>query len=226
MLIDMHMHIWPGSADSHMSLKDAVDQGKKLGLDGICITDHDSLEIREEAEKYSKKTGYPIFVGVEILTYEGDIVVFGIDEVPDRMLHVWELLDIIEKNNGVAIAAHPYRKNNRGLEDGIKDVYERLDGIEVLNGNTPIDLNTEANNISVALNLGRVGASDAHHKHEVGRYATKFNKKITSVEELIDEIRGGEFLPATYAGGGYHLNHDNSKLKANKDAGIIIHRGA
>jgi len=209
-----------------MSLEDAVDQGKRLGLDGICITDHDSLDIKEEAGRYSEETGYPIFVGVEILTYEGDIVVFGLDEVPDRMLHVCELLEIVEKNNGVAIAAHPYRKNNRGLGDGIKDVYERLNGIEVLNGNTPIDLNIEANNISVALDLGRIGASDAHHKHEVGRYATKFNKKITSTEELVDEIRGGEFLPVTYIAGGYHLNNNSGKLKANKDAGIIIHRGA
>ncbi len=220
MLLDMHMHVWPTSDDSHMTLEDAVAQGKKLGLDGICITDHDSLAIRERAAEYSKKIGYPIFVGVEILTYEGDIVVFGLDEVPSRMLHVEELLDIVEKAKGVAIVAHPYRKNNRGLGDKIKEVYKRLAGVEVLNGNTPIELNIEADNITRALGIGRIGASDAHYKHEVGRYATKFDRKISSVEELIVELKNGNFIPATYDNGHYHLN-DGDRLRANKLAGII-----
>lgn len=220
MLLDMHMHIWPTSRDSHMTLEDAVDQAIKLGLDGICVTDHDSLEIREKAAEYSRKTGYPIFVGVEILTYQGDVVVFGLDEVPEEMLHVGELLDLVEEREGAAIVAHPFRRNNRGLGDGIKDVYERLAGVEVLNGNTPIELNIEADNLTRRLKVGRVGASDAHYKHEVGRYATKFSRKISSVEELITELREGKFLPATYDEGAYHLN-DGGALRANKYAGII-----
>ena len=220
MLLDMHMHIWPTSTDSHMTLEDAVDQARKLGLDGICITDHDNLDIRERAAEYSKKTGYPIFVGVEILTYQGDVVVFGLDEVPEGMLHVGELLDIVEERGGAAIVAHPFRKNNRGLGDEIRDVYERLAGVEVLNGNTPIELNTEADDLTRELKLGRVGASDAHYKHEVGRYATKFAAKINSVEELINELRSGNFVPATYEGEGYYLN-TGIKLRANRHAGII-----
>ncbi|GLI55738.1 histidinol-phosphatase [Propionigenium maris DSM 9537] len=220
MLLDMHMHIWPTSRDSHMTLEDAVDQARELGLDGICVTDHDNLEIRERAAEYSRKTGYPIFVGVEILTYQGDVVVFGLDEVPEEMLHVGELLDLVEKRGGAAIVAHPFRRNNRGLGEGIKDVYERLTGVEVLNGNTPIELNIEADNLTRRLEVGRVGASDAHYKHEVGRYATKFSRKISSVEELICELREGKFLPATYDEGIYHLN-DGTTLRANKFAGII-----
>lgn len=220
MLIDMHMHIWPTSTDSHMTLEDAVDQGKKLGLDGICITDHDSLDIRERAAEYSKKTGYPIFVGVEILTYQGDVVVFGLDEVPKRMLHVEELLDIVEGRGGAAIVAHPFRRNNRGLGEGIRGVHERLAGVEVLNGNTPIDLNIEADNLTRELEVGRVGASDAHRKHEVGRYATKFTVEITNVDELICELKDGNFVPATYENGSYHLN-TGIRLKPNRTAGII-----
>ena len=225
MLLDMHMHIWPTSTDSYMTLEDAVDQAKELGLDGICITDHDSLEIKEKANRYSEKIGYPIFVGVEILTYQGDVVVFGMDELPDRMLHVEELLDLVEEEGGAAIAAHPFRKNNRGLGEGIGDIYARLAGVEVLNGNTPIDLNVEADNLTRELEIGRVGASDAHHKHEVGRYATKFDKRISSIEELVYELRSGNFVPATYESGSYHLNIGN-KLRANRDAGIIISKGA
>ncbi len=220
MLLDMHMHIWPTSRDSHMTLEDAVDQARKLGLDGICVTDHDSLDIRERAAEYSRITGYPIFVGVEILTYQGDVVVFGLDEVPEEMLHVEELLDLVEERGGAAIVAHPFRKNNRGLGNGIKNVYERLSGVEVLNGNTPIELNIEADNLTRKLSVGRIGASDAHYKHEVGRYATKFSRKISSVEELIAELREGKFLPATYDEGVYHLN-DGDALRANKFAGII-----
>lgn len=55
----------------------------------------------------------------------------------------------------------------------------------------------------------------------MGRYATKFQRKIGSVEELIEELRGGRFLPATYIQGRYHIN-DGKDLLANPGAGIII----
>lgn len=106
MIIDTHIHAYPTSQDSHMTLEEIVAQAKLIGLDGICITDHDSNEITEKAHEYREQTGFPIFVGVEILTFEGDMIVFGLDRIPEEKVHTRYLLDLIKKENGVGISAH------------------------------------------------------------------------------------------------------------------------
>ena len=65
MLIDMHIHESTCSADSQMTLEEIVATAKERGLDAICITDHDSMGLKERAEAYSREVGFPIFVGVE-----------------------------------------------------------------------------------------------------------------------------------------------------------------
>ena len=49
-----------------------VEIAKRRGLDGICITDHDSMGLKEFAAEYSEKTGFPIFVGIDLFL-QGDI---------------------------------------------------------------------------------------------------------------------------------------------------------
>ena len=82
MIIDMHMHEMRYSGDSFLRLENMVEIAKHRGLDGICITDHDSMGLKEFAAEYSEKTGFPIFVGIEFYSLQGDIVAFGIEDYP------------------------------------------------------------------------------------------------------------------------------------------------
>lgn len=63
-----------------------VEIAKRRGLDGICITDHDSMGLKEFAAEYSEKTGFPIFVGIEFYSLQGDIVAFGIEDYPKERI--------------------------------------------------------------------------------------------------------------------------------------------
>ena len=56
MIIDMHMHEMRYSGDSFLRLENMVEIAKHRGLDGICITDHDSMGLKEFAAEYSEKT--------------------------------------------------------------------------------------------------------------------------------------------------------------------------
>ena len=47
MFIDLHMHEKTFSKDSFLSLREMVDIARKKRLDGICITDHDDIGIKE-----------------------------------------------------------------------------------------------------------------------------------------------------------------------------------
>ena len=60
MLIDLHMHEMTYSKDSFLALPRMVEIAREKGLDGICITDHDSMGLKDFAEEYSGKTGFPI----------------------------------------------------------------------------------------------------------------------------------------------------------------------
>ena len=75
MIIDIHIHEKTFSSDSQLSLEEIVQQAKNMGIDGICITDHDSNQIKEKAKAYSAQANYPIFVG-PVYTWK-DILVLG-----------------------------------------------------------------------------------------------------------------------------------------------------
>ena len=65
MFVDTHMHEMTCSKDSFLKLEEMVEIAREKGLGAICITDHDDMGLKEYAAEYSKKTGFPIFVGIE-----------------------------------------------------------------------------------------------------------------------------------------------------------------
>ena len=58
MFVDLHMHERTFSKDSFLTLKEIVEIAKEKGLDGVCITDHDDIGIKEYAEQYSRAVSY------------------------------------------------------------------------------------------------------------------------------------------------------------------------
>ncbi|WP_048602658.1 PHP-associated domain-containing protein [Rubeoparvulum massiliense] len=202
MLIDTHMHEKTYSGDSHQALEEIVKTARERGLDAVCITDHESNRLWDEAHRYAKENGFPIFVGTEILTKEGDLVVFGLTDLPEEMLHAQDLIRLVDQAGGVCISAHPYRTNNRGLGNHLRDV-EGLAGVEAFNGNTPPHHNLMAYAVATELGLPMFGASDAHWAHQVGKYATIFPDGIRDEQDLIAAIRSKEVRPAVYYEGEY-----------------------
>lgn len=204
MLIDMHMHEKTFSADSFLSLDEIVAAAREKGLDGICITDHDSIGLREQAARYSEETGFPIFVGVEYYSLEGDIVAFGIDSLPKGRISAQEFVNYVKEQGGVCFSAHPFRNNNRGLKEALTAV-SGLDGVEVLNGSTSPEANQKAHDYAKSLGLQTIGASDCHTTDKVGRFATFFPEKIRCVEDLIRAFKTMTLRPAVFMDGGYQV---------------------
>jgi len=71
MIIDMHVHESLYSPCAEMRLEEAVAAARFYGLDGICITNHDSLEIQNSAGEYLRSVNFPVFIGAEISAAEG-----------------------------------------------------------------------------------------------------------------------------------------------------------
>lgn len=202
MIFDLHIHEATYSDDSSIWLKDIVTEAKRKGLNGICITDHESDNLKHKALDISREMAFPIIVGIEILTTDGDLLVFGIEKYPTEQVSAQELIDWTHERGGVCIAAHPYRQNNRGLEDHLLKV-SGMTAIEGLNGRTPDSENLKAVNTASKLWLPMTGGSDAHLIHEVGSVATRFEVSIRTESDLVEALKSGQYHPVVYNEGTY-----------------------
>ncbi len=74
--IEMHLHS-KYSLDSRMNFDDIVKGCRKKGIDAVCITDHNTLE---GALAFKKQNDFPIILGEEIKTTEGEVIGYFLSE--------------------------------------------------------------------------------------------------------------------------------------------------
>jgi predicted metal-dependent phosphoesterase TrpH len=190
MLIDMHVHT-RFSPCSIIRIRQLPRKIQEAGIDGVCITDHDTTASLSLLKSLSDTSGICIIVGIEYTTSRGDFLIFGpVEYIPPGM-SAEKILKWAKKEGGIAIPAHPFRKS-RPADPGILSSFEIL---EVLNGrNRPEENESCANWLKRHGNNKRgIGGSDAHTLEEVGRIVTVFEKNIHGVEDLIRELRHGKY---------------------------------
>ena len=207
MLVDMHLHESTHSADSFLKLPEIIAIAKARGLDAICITDHDSMGMKDYAEEYSRQYDFPIFVGVEFFSLQGDITAWGIDSFPDHRVPAQEFIDHVNRSGGFCVSCHPFRNNNRGLEDNLRRV-KGLHGVEVLNGSTDPEACRKALRYARELDLKTIGASDAHVPEKVARYVTWLPETVTTLPDFVSLLHASRPKPAIWNGSAYDVVDD------------------
>jgi predicted metal-dependent phosphoesterase TrpH len=208
MLIDLHTHSYPRSDDSFMSADELIEAAKRLGLDGVCLTDHDAFWSPDETRALSRRHDFLVLPGVELNTDSGHVLVFGLDRYLFGMHKPAFLRELVDQKGGVMIAAHPYRR--RFLEEPGRKAESRgemldqasgdeffgyCDAIEGINGRGSAQENWFSLDLRHRLAMRSTGGSDAHRIGQFGTAATRFQEKITGLTDLIEEIRQGRFCP-------------------------------
>ena len=204
MLVDMHLHALPNSTDSFLTLEEIVTLAKRRGLDAICLTDHDSMGGREMAAEYSRKVGFPIFLGVEYFSLWGDITAWGIDSFPDQRGGAQSFIDQVNAAGGFCVSCHPFRNNKRGFEDHLRDA-RGLHGVEVLNGSADMEANRTALRYCRELGLKAIGASDAHVPQQVGKYVTWLPERVDCLQDFVAQLHACDTRPAIWNGSAYDV---------------------
>lgn len=202
MLIDMHVHTADFSSCSQLDLEQAIIRAKEIGLQGLCITDHESSGIAPKALQLARKHHFLILVGMEILTLQGDLLVFGIDEAPPQRIDAGILLRELDQRRGVAVSAHPFRDNGRGMGDLFGQL-PLLSGVEVFNGRTKGDDNQRAVELARTRGMNMVGGSDAHRLDEVGKYATLFPDGIRDLQDFREAFLSQQVVPMQFRNNRY-----------------------
>ncbi len=192
MLFDMHIHT-AFSPCGHMDLTDILSEATAMGLDGICITDHDSMAAGEVIREGIQENGLCVIVGMEYTSVDGDFLLFGPFEDLPSGLGGYDLLKAVRKANGAVVAAHPFREG-RQINEGLLRS-DLITAIEVLNGRNLAEENRLAADCAKTRSLLRVGGSDAHRPEEIGRFVMRFEEKITSRADFIRALRNGNYAP-------------------------------
>jgi len=212
MLIDLHTHTAPRSDDSYLAPDELIVQAKRVGLDAICLTEHDWFWDASEIRKLCRRHDFLVLPGVEISTEEAHLLVFGLEKYAFGMHRASFVKRLVDEAGGAIIVAHPYRRHFPiGAEPEDERYYPALtracespvfrlaDAVEVLNGRGSGKENAFSKEIGGKLNLKEVAASDAHCIEDIGSCATYFKRKISNVQELSAELRAGRFRPMNLA---------------------------
>jgi predicted metal-dependent phosphoesterase TrpH len=189
---DFHIHTIY-SADSVIQPKTLVDMlANHSFIKVAAVTDHDS--IRGCKATVQLASAYPdilIIPGVEITTENGygDIVVLGTDELPPRPWTPEAVVDFARSIDGVSIVAHPFRMY--GMGERARNY--KVDAIEVLNGGSNAQANTEAKEFAKSLNLPGTAGSDAHSVSELFAVNNRLEASL-DVDSILKAVKRGAVL--------------------------------
>ncbi|MFW6117383.1 MAG: CehA/McbA family metallohydrolase [Thermoproteota archaeon] len=187
--IDLHVHT-SCSYDSLIDPEDLIFYAKRQGLNGVAVTDHDTME---GLSKVSQTKDFLIIPGLEISSLKGHIVGLNINKMVPPKLGVQETVDRIHEAGGIAVACHPFSLFRDRLKEEING---QFDAIEIINSSAfPFHYSVRySRRIASRLGIPGVAGSDAHYGPEIGTGYTVLDAEC-KVESVINAIKKGNCSP-------------------------------
>ncbi len=197
---DFHIHT-VYSADSLIQPKTLVDTlAAHSFIKVAAITDHDSVRgCKATVELASAYPDILIIPGVEISTQLGDVVVLGTYELPPKPWTPEVVVDYSRSIDGVSIIAHPFR--TYGMGERARDY--KVDAIEVLNGGSSREANSQAKELAKSTGLPGTAGSDAHQVSELFNVYNQVESSM-NVDSVLAAIKKG-LVSAQASRGSIHF---------------------
>jgi len=191
--IDLHVHT-KASSDSFIDLKDAIKTAKNIGLDGLAITDHDTIEAALIAA--NMKTEIIIIPGIEVSATEGHILGIGITEEMPRGLTAKETVEKIRELGGLAVVPHPFDFLRHGVGEKVARQINP-DAIESINSNSALFYYEKrlSEKLAEKIQKPQTAGSDAHMLSSIGEAYTMVETKSTDIESILESIKVGKTKP-------------------------------
>ncbi len=200
--LDLHIHS-QYSEDGVGTPEEIIKILQEKGLDGMAITDHNTLKGSLKALKIAPKD-FVVITGVEISSLDGHILALDIKEDVPKNLSVEETVDRIIDANGIPIIPHILRSMSGIKEEKLKMIKDKIHAIEVFNGCSVPQSNLKVAKIAKKYALGGTGGSDAHIPEYTGYAYTVVDTADINPKSVIEEIKkkktwgDGSTLPLSY----------------------------
>ena len=195
-VVDLHVHTRYGSSCSRLDPQRLVVVARELGLNGICITEHDYLWDTDRVRDLADNSGIVIFRGVELSTDQGHLLVFGLKDYPEDLYCAEKLRDAADKMGAVVVVAHPYRHTPGRVswkKVARRPAFRLAHEVEIYNGISSEADNELAFQLGTRLGFCGVGGSDAHTASQVGLGVTIFDNPIGGDGELVEALKARSF---------------------------------
>jgi predicted metal-dependent phosphoesterase TrpH len=185
MKIDLHIHS-SYSPDGNISPEDIVKIARRKGLNGVAVTDHDTVRGGLEAKKY-ETDDFIVIVGAEIRTDRGEVIgLFLSKEIQSTGFK--DVVIEIKAQGGLVVVPHPFDGMRRSAFRITDKEASFVDAIEGYNARCILPMyNRRAVTFARKHNLPVVAGSDAHHANEIGIAGI-----ITGSRDVRDAIRKGD----------------------------------
>lgn len=198
---DLHIHtVYSGC--SNIRPEKLLRIAKKRKLNGIAVTDHNTIKGGLETKRLNKDRNFEVIVGSEIKTSAGEIIGYYLKkEIKER--DPVKVIKEIHKQGGFAVIAHPFSHGwiRKHLKVDLKEL-KGLDGVETHNARNMFSWeNFYATVAAEKYKLARIGGSDAHFLYEVGRGYTLFNGDLKSAVKKRKTDAKGSIAPLPWARG-------------------------
>lgn len=210
MRFDVHVH--SNYSDGLNSPAEIVEYARSIGLNGVAVTDHNTVSGSEIALEYGSKD-FLVIPGMEVSALEGHIVCLGSIKFSQEFLekvksntppNAREVIDVIHDLGGIAIAAHPYDLYRGGVGDLVCKL--DFDAMEVRNGHTFGD-RKDPMKVAQEVGLPMVGGSDAHSLREIGNVALVLDGNP------LEEIKAGRVRIESASKSKFVVNHVNTLVR-------------
>ena len=208
MYIDMHVHSKMsddagGTVEGYLKWINVLRK-KGYQVDGLALTEHRGFDFEVDYTSLAEQYGALVIKGAEVETDLGHVLVYGITpwlvdqfDFKDITLPAHDLFKAVKDSGGYAIAAHPGRPRIglwQHIQNGVQP--DGIQTVEMLNGGSSAEENDLAVKLVEGYGFYSVGGSDSHYVSTIGRCITRFDRRITCVEELVEELSLGDFGPA------------------------------
>jgi predicted metal-dependent phosphoesterase TrpH len=173
---DLHTHT-SFSFDSVNEPAKMVKAAKKAGLNGMAITDHNTIKGALIVKRLNKDKNFEVIVGEEVASDCGDVIGLYIRrEIRERKL--LRVIDSIKRQGGLVVIPHPYKLGS-SFGYPIEKLRGKIDAIETFNSKHPVS-NKIAARVAKKLSLAQTGSSDGHSYFDIGNGYTAFDGDLRS----------------------------------------------
>jgi predicted metal-dependent phosphoesterase TrpH len=192
--IDLHVHTCHSLCSAFLPVRRIEKIALRRGLNGVAITDHNSIEGALELKAMARKI--QVIVAEEIKTREGEIIGYFLVEKIPAGLPVKETIQEIRRQGGLVSIPHPFDtlRPSRISREALEEIISDVDMIEVFNSR---DVFQETDREFVEERKKRgvipVVGSDAHQPWEIGKsYAIM--DEFETPQEFLAALRTAQFV--------------------------------
>lgn len=192
MRFDHHLHTSRHSPDSIIDPLELIDHARRIGLDGVVITEHDyQWEAGELADLAALAGPLRVFSGAEISTFEGHFLVYGLPSLDEVYpgIELAELLPIVRRHEAAIVAAHPFRWD-QPFDEIIAKHGPAFDALELVSKNVTGATRGKTQAVLDQHPMGATGSSDSHELSTLGCYFSVFDRPIDTLADFVSAIRG------------------------------------